>query len=133
MFAWKPTATLRRRCIDNKARQRPSSHNNKVRMHVLENLESISLQKHRSDAPAPGIDSYTDPAAQAASDPSTAIEARQTPLICATRTKTMAKPAAKKRADAKAVKQMERLESQGCKLTPTNSTTIRPLAARSNT
>ena len=44
----------------------------------------------------------------------------------------MAKPAAKKRARAKAVRKMERLESQSYELTPADAITFRAPSARSS-
>ena len=96
----KLTTALIQRCSDNNARRLPNSHNRKVRMSVLPNLDVVTMQQRRSDAPAPGTDSYTDPATQAVSDPSATIEARPTSLICATGTKPVAKPAAKRRSGA---------------------------------
>ena len=103
-------------------------------MRALANLDAITMQQHRSD-------SSTDPATQAASDPSANVDSNcaqdgnlvrtsawvqlpPTSLICLARTKPVHKPVAKKRAGAKAVKKMERLESQGYKLTPTDATTF---------
>ena len=53
-------------------------------------------------------------------------------VVAATRTKPVKKPQAKKGAEAKATKKLERLASKGCDLEPAKATMFRALSARAN-
>ena len=93
---------------------RRSIHSHDERVHVLTSIDVPSCNANSSEQ----MGSWSTDQSQS--------------WVCAVRTKPVKKPHGKKRAGAKEVKKLERIQYEGFELSPQDATTFRALSARGN-